>query len=99
MLTDYALKQQTNALESIFHQAEVEIDGNLFPATLEKTRQGPSKITILVRIQAKQAGLITKRIVKDLKGEVVWQDNVNITKPEREIAISIPIEVNWKVGG
>ncbi|MCM3144382.1 hypothetical protein [Brevibacillus sp. MER 51] len=98
MLTVHALTRQTNSLESIFFSAEVELNGVLIPAELIKTRQSNSKVTFLVRIPATDIGTVTKRIVKDESGQIVWQDTVNFFKPEREVALSIPIELKWKVG-
>ncbi|MCR8983236.1 hypothetical protein [Brevibacillus laterosporus] len=41
---------------------------------------------------------VSKMIIKDSNGVVVWQDKINIVKPPREVALSIPIELQWKAG-
>ncbi|MFF2532766.1 hypothetical protein ACFVS2_28295 [Brevibacillus sp. NPDC058079] len=98
MLTEHALTRQTNSLESIFFSAEVELNGTFRPAELIKTRQSSSKVTFLIRLPASETGIITKRLIKDENGKIVWQDTVNFLKPAREVALSIPIELKWKVG-
>lgn len=98
MLTNYALERQTNALESLFYSAEVELDGALMTVPIHITHQSPTRVTFLLRLVDSQTGRITKRIIKDSNGVIVWQDEINIVKPPREIALSIPIELQWKAG-
>ncbi|AYB39671.1 hypothetical protein [Brevibacillus laterosporus] len=98
MLTNYALERQKNALESLFYSAEVELDGELMTVPVLVTHQGPTKVTFLLRLVDSRTGRITKRIIKDSNGVIVWQDEINIVKPPREIALSIPIELQWKAG-
>ncbi|MBG9786953.1 hypothetical protein [Brevibacillus laterosporus] len=98
MLTNYALERQTNALESLFYSAEVELDGELMTVPILVTHRGPTKVTFLLRLVDSRTGRITKRVIKDSNGVVVWQDEINIVKPPREIALSIPIELQWKAG-
>ncbi|WP_289137890.1 hypothetical protein [uncultured Brevibacillus sp.] len=98
MLTDHALTRQTNSLESIFYSAEVEINGRSQQAELIKTRQGTNKVTFLIRLPFSLTGQVTKRVIKDETGQIVWQDTVDFFKPAREVALSIPIELKWKVG-
>ncbi|KMZ42500.1 MULTISPECIES: hypothetical protein [Bacillales] len=98
MLTEHALTRQTNSLESIFFSAEVELNGTFQPAELIKTRQSSSKVTFLIRLPVSETGIVTKRIVRDENGKIVWQDTVYFLKPAREVALSIPIELKWKVG-
>ncbi|MGF9909496.1 hypothetical protein [Brevibacillus porteri] len=98
MLTEHALTRQTNSLESMFFSAEVELNGTLRPVELIKTRQSSNKVTFLIRLPASETGMVTKRLIKDENGKIVWQDTVNFLKPAREVALSIPIELKWKVG-
>ncbi|WP_340701678.1 hypothetical protein [Brevibacillus borstelensis] len=98
MLTEHALERQANSLESMFYSAEVEIDGVIKPATLLKERKGTNKVTFLLRLQDSETGMVTKRVIRDENGQIVWQDTVDFYKPARAVALSIPIELKWKVG-
>ncbi|MBM7592244.1 hypothetical protein [Brevibacillus fulvus] len=98
MLTDYALERQTNALDTLFTSAEIEINGMTKTMELLKIRNSASMITFLIRVPENETGLITKRIIRDREGVVIWQDNVEVNKGIRELALSIPIELKWKVG-
>lgn len=98
MLTEHALQRQTNSLESMFYSAEVEFDGVMKPATLLKVRQGQNKVNFLIRLQDSETGMVTKRVIKDENGQIVWQDSVNLYKPARAVSLSLPIELKWKVG-
>ncbi|MCZ0852093.1 hypothetical protein O0547_21030, partial [Brevibacillus laterosporus] len=62
MLTNYALERQTNALESLFYSAEVELDGELMTVPILVTHQGPTKVTFLLRLVDSRTSRITKRI-------------------------------------
>ncbi|RAP28625.1 hypothetical protein C2W64_04681 [Brevibacillus laterosporus] len=98
MLTDYLLEGQANALESAFYSAEIELNGEIVPASLLKIRQGVNRVTFLIRLSDSMTGIVTKRIVKDVNGQVVWEDHMLMDKPNREITLSIPIELQWKAG-
>jgi hypothetical protein len=98
MLTEHALERQANSLESLFDSAEVEINGEMKPATLLKVRQGRNKVNFLIRLQDSETGWITKRLIRDENGQIVWQDSVNLYKPARAVSLSLPIELKWKVG-
>ncbi|MFM1655662.1 hypothetical protein ACI7RC_26715 [Brevibacillus sp. B_LB10_24] len=98
MLTDYAMERQTNALDTLFNSAEIEINGTVKPMELLKVRNNSSSITFLIRVPEAETGMITKRIIRDREGVVVWQDSVNVTKGNREMALTIPIELKWKAG-
>ncbi|MED1665061.1 hypothetical protein [Brevibacillus laterosporus] len=98
MLTDHLLEGQANALESAFYSAEVELDDKIVPVSLLRIRQSVNKVTFLIHLSASMTGIVTKCIVKDVNGQVVWEDRLQMEKPNREITLSIPIELQWKAG-
>ncbi|MBH0330139.1 hypothetical protein ABH14_10085 [Brevibacillus brevis] len=98
MLTEYGLSRQADVLESLFYSAEVVLDGVSTPADLLKIRNSSSKMTVIIRLPGNSSGTITKCVVRDSFGRVVWEDNTVVFNPNRGIALGIPIEVAWKVG-
>lgn len=96
MMHPYAIKKQLEALERLFRVGAVEINGQIETMPLTTSLTG-HRLSVLIHVPKEEIGTITKRIVKDDLGIVVWEDNVNIVKGQMEIAIEIPIDVQWKV--
>ena len=96
-MTSYALQKQADSLQALFVTAEIEINGITKTMNLTDTREG-NKVRFFIEVPAAEVGTITRRIVKDSTGEIVWDDQVNIIKPDRDITIEIPIEPTWKGG-
>jgi hypothetical protein len=98
MMTKYALGKQADHLMTLFAFAEIEINGQRKTMNLTKTREG-NKVRFSIEVPASEVGTITRRIIKDSSGQVVWDDTVNIVKPDTDLKFVIPIEPTWKGGG
>ncbi|MCR8963455.1 MULTISPECIES: hypothetical protein [Brevibacillus] len=98
MLTDHLFEVQANVLESAFNSAEIELNDKIVPVSLLKIRQSVNKVIFLIRLSASMTGIVTKCIVKDVNGQAVWEGHLQMEKPNREITLSIPIELQWKAG-
>ncbi|UFJ40094.1 hypothetical protein LOK74_18960 [Brevibacillus humidisoli] len=96
-MTEYALGRHADLLASLFVSAEVKIDGVIKPMTLTKVQDG-AQVRVFINIPAAEVGRITRRIVKDETGQVVWDDPVDIVKPERDMTLEIRVEMTWKGG-
>lgn len=96
-MTQYALGKQADSLETLFASAEIEINGQRKTMNLTKTREG-NKIKFSIEVPANEVGTITRRIIKDANGQIVWDDVVNIVKPDTDLKTVIPIEPTWKGG-
>lgn len=96
-MTEYALSRHADLLASLFVSAEIEIDGTIKPMPLTMAKEG-AKVRVFIGVPASEVGRITRRIVKDGTGQVVWNDTVDILKPARDMTIEIPLAAIWKGG-
>ncbi|MED1790789.1 MULTISPECIES: hypothetical protein [Brevibacillus] len=100
MINQFALQEQAKHLQSLFNTAEIEINGISKPMPLTSEIDG-SKVSFFIDVPANEAGVITRRVIKDKQGRVCWSDptgKINIVKPDVELRIEIPISLLWKEG-
>lgn len=100
MMTQFALEEQAKHLQTLYNNAEIEINGSIQIVSLTSSREG-SKVRFFIDVPANVVGRITKRIIKNASGQVVWSDppgKVNIDKPDTDLRFEIPIEAIWREG-
>ncbi len=97
-MTQYALGKQADQLMTLFASAAIEINGQIKPMNLTKTREG-NQVRFSIEVPASEVGTITRRIIKDTQDQIVWSDKVNIIKSDTDLRTVIPIEPTWKGGG
>lgn len=103
MLSNYALGRYADLTDNLFAAAEIEINGTIKPMEIAKKRTG-NKVRVLIKVPAVETGMITRRIVKDINHEIIWDDSLSgkpyaLAKTEqREISLEIPISTIWKGG-
>ncbi|WP_103110688.1 hypothetical protein [Brevibacillus reuszeri] len=98
MMTQFALEEQAKHLENLFKNAEIEINGTIQSVTLTSSREG-SKVRFFIDIPADVVGRITKRIIKNVAGQVCWSDPPGkfvMDKPDTDVRTEIPIQATWK---
>lgn len=98
MMSTFALSQHVDLIESQFQQAEIVINNIQKPMTLTKRREG-TKVRVFISVPAAEVGPITKRIVKDGAGNIIWEDEIPaIVNPGEDLTLEIPIQSIWKEG-
>ncbi|MFF0831034.1 hypothetical protein ACFYU8_29765 [Brevibacillus sp. NPDC003359] len=100
MMTQLALEEQAKHLQTLFNNAEIEINGAIQIVSLTSSREG-SKVRFFIDVPANVVGIITKRTIKNAGGQVVWSDppgKINIDKPDTDLRLEIPIEAIWREG-
>lgn len=101
-MTDYMISKYQDTTSSYFVSAQVEINGVLKSFPLRKIRTN-NRLRVLIDIPEGEAGIITRRVVKDAVGNIVWDDALGkkfyYTKPaDSSVTLDIPIDHVWKGG-
>lgn len=98
MMTQRLLEDDAEFIMSQMASGEIEINGEIKQVTLTKSREG-TKVRVTFLVSASEVGTITRRIIKNTSGQIVWDEQLAkpIQKPDRELFMVIPIESTWKV--